>query len=51
MVTLRLKVSATNADYGRPMTVTSDMLEIIPSPNTVSRGVSGYQLLSPSHIH
>ena len=36
MVTLRLKVSAVNREYGQPMAVTSDMLEIVPSPNTVS---------------
>lgn len=36
MVTLRLKVSAVNREYGSPMAVTSDMLEVIPSPNTVS---------------
>jgi DNA-directed RNA polymerase II subunit RPB3 len=36
MVTLRLKVSAANSGYRQYMAVTSDMLEIIPSPNTVS---------------
>jgi len=36
MVTLRLKVSAVNQQQGQTLSVTSDMLEIIPSPNTVS---------------
>ncbi|KAL1408790.1 RNA polymerase II subunit 3 [Vanrija albida] len=34
MVTLRLKVSAANREYGQHMVVTSDMLEVIPSPRT-----------------
>ncbi|TXT10600.1 hypothetical protein VHUM_02105 [Vanrija humicola] len=34
MVTLRLKVSAANREYGAHMTVSSDMLEVIPSPRT-----------------
>lgn len=36
MVTLQLKVSAEHREFGAPMAVTSDMLEVIPSPNTVS---------------
>ena len=36
MVTLKLKVSYMNGEPGNFMSVTSDMLEVIPSPNGVS---------------
>lgn len=36
MVTLRLKVSNPNPEQGKFMSVTSDMLEIVPSANGVS---------------
>lgn len=36
MVTLRLKVSNPNSEKGKFMSVTSDMLEIVPSANAVS---------------
>lgn len=41
MVTLRLKVSAVNIEQGKPMEVTSDMLEVIPSPNTPQQNPYG----------
>ncbi|BEI95480.1 hypothetical protein CcaverHIS631_0104290 [Cutaneotrichosporon cavernicola] len=41
MVTLRLKVSAANLARGNFMAITSDMLEIIPSPNTPQQNPYG----------
>lgn len=36
MITLRLKVSYVNGEAGKFMSVTSDMLEVVPSPGGVS---------------
>lgn len=36
MITLKLKVSYVNGQQGQFMSVTSDMLEVVPSPGGVS---------------
>jgi hypothetical protein len=43
MIQLRLRVSNKHGQKGSPLAVTSDMLEVIPSPNDVS-------LLLPFHL-
>jgi len=45
MVQLRLSVSNRHGQKGTPLAVTSDMLEVIPSPNDVS--VLSPQALQP----
>jgi hypothetical protein len=44
MITLKLKVSYVNGESGKFMSVTSDMLEIVPSAGGVSRALSAWML-------
>jgi len=46
MITLKLKVSYLHGAQGQFMSVTSDMLEVVPSPGGVSRFVHA----NSSHI-